>query len=237
MTDTTMATIFSAYKQPLLLVLPVETDQQNSVAGILTQYSPYTNALLHPAILWINLEMESIGIDTARQITTELSFSPLNNQIRVFVLLGFEGATTEAQNALLKLLESQTAQTQFWLVTHTMSKVLPTIQSRCSIIKVPFEHLILKEQNSTEVAKLFSEISQASIAECISLASKYPDRTDALNITTSLLRWLTQQTNFVPSSAQLRCLQLAFSRLEQNANVKLALESAFFGLSGAKDHF
>jgi hypothetical protein len=232
-----MASIFSGYTQPLLLVLPVEADQQNSIAEILAQYSPYTNALLHPAIQWINPEIESIGIDTARQITTELSFSPLDNQVRVFVLLGFEGATTEAQNALLKLLESQTAQTQFWLVTQILSRVLPTIQSRCSIIKVPFEHLVIREQSSTEIATLFSEISRASIAECISLASKYPDRTDALNLITSLLRWLTQQTNFIPSSTQLRCLQLAFSRLEQNANVKLALESAFFGLSGAKDHY
>ncbi len=232
-----MATIFSAYKQPLLLVLPVEADQQNSIAGILAQYSPYTNALLHPAVQWINPNLESLGIDTARQITIELSFSPLDNQIRVFVLLGFENATTEAQNALLKLLESQTTQTQFWLVTQILSRVLPTIQSRCSIVKVPLEHLVLKEQSSAEVANLFSEISQASIAECISLASKYPDRTDALNLITSLLRWLTQQTNFIPSSTQLRCLQLAFSRLEQNANVKLALESAFFGLSGAKDHY
>lgn len=232
-----MATIFSAYKQPMLLVLPVEADQQNSIAGILAQYSPYTNALLHPAIQWINPEIESIGIDTVRQITTELSFSPLDNQIRVFVLLGFEGATTEAQNALLKVLESHTTQTQLWLVTQILSRVLPTIQSRCSIIKVPFEHLVIREQSSAEIATLFSEISQASIAECISLASKYPDRTDALNLITSLLRWLTQQTNFIPSSTQLRCLQLAFSRLEQNANVKLALESAFFGLSGAKDHY
>lgn len=228
---------FSAYQQPLLMILPGEADQQKTLVQLIATCSPYKNPLTHQSVYWVNSSMESLGIDTARQISTEITFSPLDEQVRIFVLLGFEQATTEAQNALLKLLESPANQTQFWLITQNLSRVLPTIQSRCELITVPQTQVIFKDANEIQPAQLFSQLRQATIPECIELAGKYSDRATALNLVTSLLNWLTQQTEFIPTASQLQALQTAFVRLEQNTNVKLALESAFFGLSGAKDHF
>ncbi len=228
---------FSAYQQPLLMILPGEADQQKTLVQLIATCSPYKNPLAHQSVYWVNSNMESLGIDTARQISTEITFSPLDEQVRIFVLLGFEQATTEAQNALLKLLESSANQTQFWLVTQNLNKVLPTIQSRCELITVPQTQVIFKDASEVQPAQIFLHLRQATIPECIELAGKYSDRTTALNLVTSLLNWLTQQTEFIPTASQLQALQTAFVRLEQNTNVKLALESAFFGLSGAKDHF
>lgn len=237
MTDISTFNYYETYQQPLLIVLPGEADQQKTLVQLIAMCSPYKNPLTHQSINWVNSSMELLGIDTARQISNEITYSPLDEQVRIFVLLGFEQATIEAQNALLKLLESSANQTQFWLVTQNLNRVLPTIQSRCELVTVPKARVVLKENSEVLPAQIFLQLQQASIPECIELAGKYSDRTAALNLVTSLLNWLTQQTEFIPSASQLQTLQTAFARLEQNANVKLALESAFFGLSGAKDHF
>lgn len=237
MTDVSTLSYFSSYQQPLLMILPGDADQQKTIVQLLVHHSPYKNPLTHQSIYWVNSGLESLGIDTARQISTEITFTPLDEQVRIFVLLGFEQATTEAQNALLKLLESPASQSQFWLVTQNLSRVLPTIQSRCDLITVPQDQIIFKDASEVQPAQVFFQLRQATIAECIDLAGKYSDRTAALNLVSSLLNWLTQQTEFIPTASQLQALQTAFVRLEQNTNVKLALESAFFGLSGAKDHY
>lgn len=237
MADVSTLNYFATYQQPLLMVLPGEADQQKTLEQLIAASSPYKNPLAHQSIYWVNSSLESLGIETARQISTEITYSPLDEQVRIFVLLGFEQATTEAQNALLKLLESSANQTQFWLVTQNLNRVLPTIQSRCELVTVPQVQVVLKEKSEVLPAQIFLQLRQATIPECIELAGKYSDRTAALNLVTSLLNWLTQQGEFVPSASQLQALQTAFIRLEQNTNVKLALESAFFGLSGAKDHF
>lgn len=53
---------------------------------------------------------------------------------RVIVFDSFEKATDEAQNALLKILEEMGEVHAFFLITHSIDSVLPTIRSRCQIV-------------------------------------------------------------------------------------------------------
>ena len=81
----------------------------------------------------------SIGIDLVRRIIEALSKFPYEGRRSVVILFEAHLATTEAQNALLKLLEEPPSSAQIILVTEFPDRLLPTILSRC--YEVRFETL------------------------------------------------------------------------------------------------
>ena len=71
---------------------------------------------------------------------------------RVIILDSLDKINQNGGNAILKLLEEPPAKTIFFLISHNISKVIPTIRSRCQHIKLgPITnqdaHLILKEHS------------------------------------------------------------------------------------------
>lgn len=228
-------TFFDLYQQPLLFVIPVGASSLSTLEQLITAHTPYKHPLKHPSVYWTDPQ-EGLGIDQVRQIESEFAYAPLDGTTRIFALANFELATLEAQNALLKLLEYPSEHTQFWLITDQTQAVLPTIQSRCMIIQAPAELVVHQSITETEMSDLFNKIVAASLSECISLAGKYTERGQALTLVVSLLTWLVNQTDFVPTARQLNTLNQTYLYLKQGVNVKLALESAFFGLSGHTKH-
>jgi DNA polymerase-3 subunit gamma/tau len=76
------------------------------------------------------------GIDTIREIAQKVQYKPMGGQIK-FILLDESGRlTTDAQNALLLLLESPPAHCFFALCTTEPEKLLPTIKGRCAVYQV-----------------------------------------------------------------------------------------------------
>jgi len=73
----------------------------------------------------------STGIDAVRRVTERVSRQPFEGPRSVVIVLEADLATTEAQNALLKLLEEPPASTVIVLVTSRADRLLPTIVSRC----------------------------------------------------------------------------------------------------------
>lgn len=66
--------------------------------------------------------------DDAEEIRRRATLKPIHDNVRLF-LISFPSATTEAQNALLKLLE-EPGDAVFFLVTPSPDTLLPTIRSR-----------------------------------------------------------------------------------------------------------
>ncbi len=71
---------------------------------------------------------------------------------RIIILDSLDKINLNGANAILKLLEEPPAKTIFFLISHNISKVIPTIRSRCQHIKLgPITnqdtHLILKENS------------------------------------------------------------------------------------------
>jgi DNA polymerase-3 subunit delta' len=80
----------------------------------------------------------SIGIPQAKELVRTLSLSPYYAQgTRVVLVEEAHLLTTEAQNALLKIIEEPPAHTIFILITDRIDALLPTIQSRCAAIYFP----------------------------------------------------------------------------------------------------
>jgi len=71
------------------------------------------------------------GIDEIRELRDKVHFAPTRGRYKVYIIDEVHMLTTEAFNALLKMLEEPPAHAIFVLATTEPHKVLPTILSRC----------------------------------------------------------------------------------------------------------
>lgn len=79
----------------------------------------------------------TIAVEDLRGILDELSRSSLEAGRRVIVINNAEKLTPASQNCLLKTLEEAPEGIFFLLVTDTERAILPTIRSRCRVIRFP----------------------------------------------------------------------------------------------------
>lgn len=128
----------------------------------------------------------------------EKSFSkPFSKRHKVVIIDDFDKVTVEGQNAFLKTLEEPMEYLIIILVVSNFKKVLPTITSRCKILKFReidedrIEKLLLFQGASDANAKLFARLSHGNV----SLALKYAKdpymiqiREDLIQIIDSVIR-------------------------------------------------
>ncbi|NIW78927.1 MAG: AAA family ATPase, partial [Calditrichae bacterium] len=76
-----------------------------------------------------------IGIDTIRELKREARFKLYEGKKKVFIISEADKMRVEAANALLKLLEEPPHNLMLILTTANIYKILPTIKSRCQLIK------------------------------------------------------------------------------------------------------
>ncbi len=84
------------------------------------------------------LEMDAAshrGIDDARALREAVSFRPLRDRFRVYVVDECHMLTNEAWNALLKTLEEPPGHVRFVFATTALEKVPETIRSRCQVFE------------------------------------------------------------------------------------------------------
>lgn len=80
---------------------------------------------------------DSKGIDTIRTIKREMSFYGLGkNRVRVYLLDEVHKMTSDAQNAMLKSIEDTPPHVYFILATTDPAKVIKTVHSRCTEIRL-----------------------------------------------------------------------------------------------------
>lgn len=107
-----------------------------------------------------------IKVDQIRELQHSLILSPYEAKYRVALLLNFQRANQNAQNALLKTLEEAPCKVILLLTADSSESLLPTISSRCEILRLrpsnietlakaleEWEHL------SSEKATLFAHLS------------------------------------------------------------------------------
>ncbi len=79
---------------------------------------------------------ETLKIDTVREIQHNLNMQPYAAPWRTALFLRFEEANLNAQNALLKTLEEPTPLSKLMLTASNENALLPTISSRCEVIRL-----------------------------------------------------------------------------------------------------
>ena len=79
----------------------------------------------------------SIRVDQIRGMQNRLTTRPTLGESRVIIINPADDMEVGAANALLKSLEEPPRGTYFVLVTHRPSRLLPTIRSRCRMLRFP----------------------------------------------------------------------------------------------------
>ena len=81
-------------------------------------------------------DKQQIGVDQIRELSEFLNYSRSFNTYRVVLLNPVERMNTNAANSLLKSLEEPASNTVLILIASQLSKILPTIKSRCQILSL-----------------------------------------------------------------------------------------------------
>lgn len=85
---------------------------------------------------WFGVE-KSIVVEDSEKIVLDSFVLPLEFKQKYFVLNGFDNATVQAQNKLLKVIEEPRSFDKFIILANNLNAVLPTIKSRCQTFCVP----------------------------------------------------------------------------------------------------
>ncbi len=100
----------------------------------------------------------SIKIDEIRKIREDAHIVSLEGGQKFYIIESAEVMTAEAQNAFIKILEEPPRNVIFILICSSVSKLLPTIRSRCQIYsgKTDFD----TAQGNEEINKLAGDIAK-----------------------------------------------------------------------------
>ena len=128
----------------------------------------------HPDFIRLKPE-KSIGVDDVRQLIERLSVKPYEADRHVVVIEQADRMTAQAQNALLKTLETPPGPDVFFLISTQLTAMLPTIVSRCRVVR--FHYLETHEAEaalrahglSEERARLLARLSQGSVGRALEM--------------------------------------------------------------------
>ena len=124
-------------------------------------------AMQHPDMNVIQADSEggTLKVDQVREVQRALSLKPYQAKYRVALFLRFQEANDNAANALLKTLEEAPAHAILLLTADNPEQLLPTIVSRCEILRLrplsvsAIEADLLERGVEEERARLLSHIS------------------------------------------------------------------------------
>jgi len=105
------------------------------------------------------------GIESMRDIRRKVHYSPLEGEVRVWLLDECHQITNDGQEALLKALEDTPEHAFFILCTTNPEKLKPTIRSRCS-------HFQLQALSPADIGKVLVTVCKAERAQVIPDALK-----------------------------------------------------------------
>ncbi len=123
-------------------------------------------------------EGDTLKIEQVRDLQHALSLSPYESSYRIALLLRFEEANANAQNALLKTLEEPNPRVILLVTADDPENLLPTITSRCELLRLrpmPLDELALELQARLQLdaqrARLIAHISSGRPGYALRLAS------------------------------------------------------------------
>lgn len=76
-----------------------------------------------------------ISIEQVRALRRDVAFAPLEGRYKVYILAAADQMLAEAANSLLKILEEPPPQVVIILIAETTVPMLPTVVSRCQLVR------------------------------------------------------------------------------------------------------
>lgn len=154
---------------------PPQPGEPCGVCRMCTQIEKMQQADL--AVVQAEREGGELIIDPIRALQQSLSLSPYEARFRVALLLRFHEANDNAANALLKTLEDAPPRVILLLTVDSPEDVLPTIASRCEVLRLrplPVDAACARLQEhwnlGAEQANLLAHLSGGRLGYALNLA-------------------------------------------------------------------
>jgi DNA polymerase-3 subunit delta' len=129
---------------------------------------------LHPDVMVVAPETAAIKIEQVRGLVREIASGPFEGRARAFVVDDAHTMTEQAMNALLKSLEEPAPTSHVMLVSGVPQALLPTIRSRCQVLRfgplpaaVLEEHLQRRHGLTADEARLRASLSGGSLGAAL----------------------------------------------------------------------
>jgi DNA polymerase-3 subunit delta' len=129
----------------------------------------------HPDVGLVVAPKRVLRVEQMRQIEKEANFRPFEGKARVFLIDEADKLNDASANALLKVLEEPPRTSYLILITSRPAMLLPTILSRCQMIRfsplTPAEietHLTRNKLADTKTAQLRARAASGSIGRALS---------------------------------------------------------------------
>ena len=187
-------------------VVPKKSGKPSLSADYITEWRK--SVLSNPYInenMWLqNIEAENrqgnITADEARAIIRDLSLKSYESKYKIQIIWLAEALGKEG-NILLKLLEEPTDDTILLLISENPDQILPTIISRCQLIKLhplnetEIEEALIRKGIPKNKAQQIAFLANGSITEALDIAEKEID-----DITYTLIDWMKMSVRYDISS-------------------------------------
>jgi len=159
--------------------------------------------LNHPDVQIIKPEKDSLKIEQIRNLKREAAYKLYEGKKRVWIIEEANKFTLEAANSALKIIEEPPPDTIFILISETKREILPTILSRCEIIRFSslsseqIREIIINHlpQNSSKIS-LIMNLSRGSVKKALFLIKEENILKERDNIINKLNRNITIEEIF-----------------------------------------
>lgn len=140
------------------------------------------NSINHPDLHIILSEERSIKRETIDDLISSIYQKPYESDRKIYIINNSEDMTMQAANTFLKTLEEPVGNTTIILLTENSNLLLPTIVSRCQIIKFEkignefiIDYIKNKFNLDSNTAKLISYYSQGVLYNAEKIATNEND--------------------------------------------------------------
>lgn len=183
---------------------------------------------------------QSISIDDVKLMQKKIFLKPIKSKTKAVILEDSHLLTTEAQNALLKVLEEPPDHTIIVLATNTKEALLPTIISRCKLIYLEEESLLVSTEETAQLVAFITSFSTLTVGDKLKKAEQLAkDKEKAIEwfgkillvLRERLLKKLQLGTKAPVETQLLKSFQTVYTLLKTtNVNPRFAIEHAFISL-------
>ena len=187
----------------------------------------------HPDMFYVKAtKTKAIGVDDVRaQIVMPMSEKPFRYRYKIFIVP--EPPTAQAQNALLKTIEEPAPFGIFLLLTESLELLLPTVLSRCTILKLSTPHQdAVKQQTKDDDIIRFAQMVAENInsMDIIALYALYPQFDKWRD--TKLLDMLYLNCRKLHDIRSCEAISKAMKALSQNGNFQMTIENMLLKMQG-----
>lgn len=181
------------------------------------------------------LEFEkALGIEDVRNIQKKIFLKPFKGERKSTILILRSGATMDAQNSMLKLLEEPPPSSMIFLITDNYHAFLPTILSRAKIIEIKEEQKEIDDSGLRQILEMDGAGDALYLAQVVS-----KDKNEAVIwLESAILSARGQMLGNVEDKQEALRLRKLIHKLElthydlktTNVNARLALENLLISI-------